>query len=86
MAGQDLGVLLGGAANGVLVVSDPADLPAADLAIVATTSDLHGVADFLLPLLERSYNVLSLCEELAYPWRSHPDLARRSTTRRRRMA
>ncbi|MFF8649632.1 dihydrodipicolinate reductase [Streptomyces griseoluteus] len=77
VAGQDLGMLLGGAANGVVVVSDPADLPAADLAIVATVSDLHRVADVLLPLLERSYNVLSICEELAYPWQSHPGLARR---------
>ncbi|MFF0435633.1 dihydrodipicolinate reductase [Streptomyces sp. NPDC004327] len=77
VAGQDLGVLLDGPANGILVVSDPADLPAADLAIVATTSDLNQVAGTLLPLLERSYNVLSICEELAYPWQSHPDLARR---------
>ena len=77
VAGQDLGVLLGGVANGVVVVSDPAELPAADLAIVATVSDLDRAADVLLPLLECSYNVLSICEELAYPWRSHPDLARR---------
>ncbi|WP_202460328.1 dihydrodipicolinate reductase [Streptomyces sp. SID1328] len=77
VAGQDLGNALGGATNGVVVVSDPADLPAADLAIVATVSNLHRVADVLLPLLERSYNVLSICEELAYPWQSHPGLARR---------
>ncbi|MEU3447481.1 dihydrodipicolinate reductase [Streptomyces thermolilacinus] len=72
VVGQDLGVLLG-----VVVVSDPAGLPAADLAIVATVSDPHRAADVLLPLLERSYNVLSICEEPAHPWRSHPDLARR---------
>ncbi len=77
VAGEDLGVLLGGVANGVVIVSDPAALPVADLAVVATVSDLHRVADTLLPLLERSYNVLSICEELAYPWQSHPDLARR---------
>ncbi|MGW2466916.1 dihydrodipicolinate reductase [Streptomyces bauhiniae] len=77
VVGQDLGVVLGGVPNGVVVVSDLADLPAADLAVVATTSDLNQVAGTLLPLLERSYNVLSICEELAHPWRSHPDLARR---------
>lgn len=77
VVGQDLGVLVGGAATGVRVVSDPVDLPAADLAIVATISDLDQVADTLVPLLERSYNVLSICEELAYPWRSHPEVARR---------
>ncbi|MFJ3660077.1 dihydrodipicolinate reductase [Streptomyces sp. NPDC090119] len=77
VVGQDLGVVLGGAPNGVVVVSDLADLPAADLAVVATTSDLNQVVGTLLPLLERSYNVLSICEELAHPWRSHPELARR---------
>lgn len=77
VVGQDLGVLLGGAPTGVIVAADPANLPPADLAVVATISDLDRVAETLVPLLERSYNVLSICEELAYPWRSHPDVARR---------
>ncbi|WP_409185956.1 hypothetical protein F9C11_17585 [Amycolatopsis sp. VS8301801F10] len=76
LAGQDLGILTGRAANGISVVSDPADLPSADLAVVATASELNKVADTLVPLLERSFNVLSICEELACPWRSHPGLAR----------
>jgi hypothetical protein len=74
--GQDLGVLVGGSAIGIAVVSDPGKLPAGDLAVVATTSDLNQVAQTVIPLLERSYNVLSICEELAYPWRSHPEVAR----------
>lgn len=74
--GVDLGLLAGQGEAGVVVVDDPAALPPADLAIVATTSDLNQVADTLLPLIERSYNVLSLCEELAYPWSSHPAVAR----------
>ncbi|WP_225610563.1 hypothetical protein [Streptomyces sp. H28] len=61
VAGRDLGVLLGGAANGVVVVSDPTGLPAADLAVVATVSDPDRTADALLALPERSYNVLSIC-------------------------
>ena len=77
VAGQDLGVVLGEEPSGVVVVGDPADLPAADLAVVATTSDLNRVADTLMPLLAAGYNVLSICEELGYPWRSHPDIARR---------
>ncbi|MER6973714.1 hypothetical protein ABT304_21810 [Nocardioides sp. NPDC000445] len=77
VAGQDLGVLLGSAPTGVVIEADPANLPAADLAVVATISDLDQVAETLLPLLERAYNVLSICEELAYPWRSHPEVARR---------
>ncbi|MGU3502357.1 dihydrodipicolinate reductase [Mycobacterium sp. C31M] len=74
--GTDLGGLAGSGEIGVTVVDDPACLPPADLAIVATTSDLNHVADTIAPLLERSYNVMSICEELAYPWSSHPELAR----------
>ena len=77
VVGTDLGTLVGSAATGVTVVDDPAGLPQADLAIVATTSDLNHVADTLVPLLERGYNVMSICEELAYPWSSHPEISRR---------
>ncbi len=75
--GQDLGSLLGNATANVTVVEHHESLPPADLAVVATTSDLNQVAQILVPLLERSYNVLSICEELAYPWKSHPELAGR---------
>lgn len=77
MVGSDLGELLGIEHLGMSVVDDPAKLPAADLAIVATTSDLHQIAETLLPLVEAGCNVLSICEELSYPWSSHPDVARR---------
>lgn len=75
--GSDLGTLAGAGVCGVTIIDDLAELPAADLAVVATTSDLNQVADTLLQLLERSFNVLSICEELAYPWISHPDVSRR---------
>lgn len=74
--GADLGALTRLDRTGITVVDDPSRLPPADLAIVATTSDLTPVVDTLVPLLERSYNVMSICEELSYPWRSHPDIAR----------
>ncbi|WP_083872796.1 dihydrodipicolinate reductase [Nocardia testacea] len=77
VVGADLGTLAGLGASGVTVIDEPSRLPAADLAIVATTSDLGVVVDTLVPLLERSYNVMSICEELSYPWSSHPDIARR---------
>ncbi|XVQ08617.1 Gfo/Idh/MocA family oxidoreductase [Spirillospora sp. CA-255316] len=78
--GEDLGVLLHTGSAGVTVTEHIEHLPPADLAIVATTSDLNQVADTLLPLLKRSYNVLSICEELAYPWTSHPEAAERLDT------
>lgn len=77
VVGADLGTLAGLEARAVTVVDDPALLPGADLAIVATTSDLNLVVDTLVPLLERGYNVMSICEELSYPWSSHPEIARR---------
>jgi hypothetical protein len=75
--GTDLGELLEFGSLGVAVVEDIGQLPEADLAIVATTSDLDQVAETLVPLLERSVNVLSICEELAYPWSTHPHVAER---------
>lgn len=75
--GTDLATLAGLDGSGVIVIDDPARLRAADLAIVATTSDLNQAVNTLVPLLEKSYNVMSICEELSYPWSSHPDISRR---------
>lgn len=75
--GADLGAVVGAGSVGVTVVGDLDSLPPADLAVIATTSDLNHVAQTLIPLLRRSYNVMSICEELAYPWHSHPEVARR---------
>ncbi|MDH6198561.1 hypothetical protein M2272_005220 [Mycobacterium frederiksbergense] len=77
LIGTDVGHVLGVGPLGVAVVGDTADLPDADVAIVATTSHVAQVADIAVPLLERSVNVVSICEELAYPWYSHPDVAAR---------
>jgi 4-hydroxy-tetrahydrodipicolinate reductase len=76
IVGADLGSLVGVASTGAVVGNDMAELPEADPAIVATTSDLSGVASTLMPLLERSYNVLSICEELSHPWDTHPGSAK----------
>lgn len=77
LVGRDLGSVLGGDALGVSVVGSAAGLPGADVAIVATSSRLEVVAETAIPLLERGINVVSICEELAYPYLSHPELARR---------
>lgn len=73
----DLGGVLGVGTLDIAIVDDIGMLPPADLAIVATTSDLRQVSETLVPLLERRFNVLSICEELAYPWTSHPEVAAR---------
>jgi 4-hydroxy-tetrahydrodipicolinate reductase len=46
-----------------------------DAAIVTTSSDLELVMPTLRTLLDRGMNVVSTCEELAWPWLRHPVLA-----------
>jgi hypothetical protein len=76
--GRDLGELLGGTAIGVTVSADAAaTLSAArpQLALHATGSTLTRVATQLLAIAEAGVNVVSTCEELAYPWTAQPQLA-----------
>jgi 4-hydroxy-tetrahydrodipicolinate reductase len=52
----------------------------AEVAVVTTASRLHD----LLPILESAakleMNVVSTCEQMVYPWQSHPEVARRIHT------
>ena len=76
--GRDLGELLGGSATGVTVSANAAaTLGAARPAVVlhATSSALASVAPQLLQIAEAGVNVVSTCEELAYPWTAQPQLA-----------
>lgn len=77
--GRDLGEVLGGPAIGVPVVADLDAISAtvAGVAVVATTSLLAALEPTVVPLLERGINVVSICEELGYPWVSHPAIADR---------
>jgi 4-hydroxy-tetrahydrodipicolinate reductase len=76
--GRDLGELLGGAAIGVAISADAAaTLAATRPAVVlhATSSALASVAPQLLQIADAGVNVVSTCEELAYPWTAQPQLA-----------
>lgn len=73
--GKDLGDVLGCGRLGIPVVADVDGLAETDLAVVATTSDLDSVAQTVMLLLERSVNVVSICEQLAFSWQSHPAVA-----------
>lgn len=76
LGGVSLSTVIDGAPSSVTVVPDIAVLTTdVDVAVVATTSRIVDVAALALPLLERSINVVSICEELAYPWNSAPDVA-----------
>ena len=52
----------------------------ADVAILATSSRMEEITPLVLELIGHGLNIVSTCEELVYPWRSHGDLARQIDT------
>ena len=77
--GRDLGEVVGAldAPWGVKISPDAKEVldQAADVVIHSTSSSLSKVMDQLLACLEAESCVVSTCEELAYPYRTHPELA-----------
>lgn len=79
-AGRDLGTLYGlERPLHVAVASEPAavTMNGADVAVVTTVSELRALFPTLERMMEGGLNVVSTCEELAYPWVAEPELARR---------
>ncbi len=78
-AGQDLGTLLGVPPLGVEVTTDAAAAlrESADILIHCTGSRVRTVLPQLEAAVETGLDVVSTCEELAYPWYHHPAEARR---------
>ncbi|MEW6048756.1 MAG: dihydrodipicolinate reductase, partial [Bacillota bacterium] len=77
-AGRDVGALVGGGPLGVRVSAsfEPEKLAGASVALHSTGSRLVAVLDQLLALVESGLDVISTCEELAWPWFHHADQAR----------
>jgi 4-hydroxy-tetrahydrodipicolinate reductase len=76
--GKDLGLLAGAKRRlNVLVTHDirTALNSRPDVVVHSTSSLLRDVSDQLQECLQASTHVLSTCEELAYPFRKHPDLS-----------
>ena len=77
--GRDLGEVTGAtdAPWGVKVSADAKEVleQAADVVIHSTSSSLPKVMDQLLACLEAESCIVSTCEELSYPLRTHPELA-----------
>ncbi len=80
--GRDVGALAGLDDCGLAVSGDleQALTRAADVAIVTTSSRLLDVADTLRCCIDAGCHVVSTCEELVYPWRTSPELAREIDT------
>src|SRR5437899_4019346 len=78
-AGRDLGEVVGAAHApwGIKVSADAAKVlsEAADVVMHSTSSYLSDVAEQLLECLAAESCVVSTCEELAYPFRKHPEIA-----------
>jgi 4-hydroxy-tetrahydrodipicolinate reductase len=78
--GKDLARATGLEEDWGVVVSDQADqvlARKADVVIHSTSSYLKDVVDQIIACVEAGSNVVSTCEELAYPFRKSPELAAR---------
>ena len=77
--GKDLGEVVGAsdAPWGIKVSGDSAGIleQSADVVMHTTSSSLPKVMDQLLAAMEVGSCVVSTCEELSYPYRTHPELA-----------
>jgi hypothetical protein len=76
--GHDLGELVGHAPTGVKVTSDAAETLSAlrpEVVLHATGSSLLRVMPQIQTILDAGANVISTCEELAFPWATQPQLA-----------
>jgi len=77
--GKDLGEVIGAsdAPWGVKVSGDARGVleQSADVVMHTTSSSLPKVADQLLACMDVGSCVVSTCEELSYPYRTHPELA-----------
>ncbi len=84
LAGSDLG-RLAGLTGGLEIpvsgsISDALSNTQADVAVLTTSSRMEDITPQVLELVERGLAVISTCEDLVYPWRTHPDLARQIDT------
>jgi 4-hydroxy-tetrahydrodipicolinate reductase len=79
IAGRDLGTLLGRDPLGIVVEKEIApaiERTKPDVVFHSTASFLADVAKELLESLRTGSSVISTCEELAYPFHRHPELAK----------
>ncbi len=77
--GLDVAELAGLEPIGVEVREDLGDTDSstADLVVLTTLSRLASLTPQIEDCMARGLNVVTTCEELAYPWRRQPELARR---------
>jgi len=79
LIGRDVGEIIGwGSDIGVKVTNDVQGLLKsikADIVCHATATKLEPAYDQIKPFIEAGLNVVSISEELAYPWHKYPELS-----------
>ncbi|MFQ5740661.1 MAG: dihydrodipicolinate reductase [Acidobacteriota bacterium] len=75
--GRDVGDLAGLPPIGVEVSDDPASLAGkgAEIAVLTTVSSLKTAQPQIMDTISQGMNLVSTCEELAYPWLRQADIA-----------
>jgi hypothetical protein len=79
-AGKDLGQLCGIDSLGVTVRDNLADAikdQSVDVALVTTVSSLVALESQVAKLANAKLNIVSTCEELFFPWKTNPEIAKR---------
>lgn len=78
-AGKDLGAVLGVEPIGVKVTSDPKEglSRGGDVALHSTNSFVQESYPQLIEIMEQGYNVISIAEEMAYPFAGERELAQK---------
>jgi len=70
LKGRDMGEYSGLDASGILITNSLDNNRMADVAILATVSDLPRIGPQILALIDAGLSVVSTCEELFYSWES----------------
>ena len=80
LTGKDLGELCGGPASGITIkdsISEAIRKKKPDVAILTTVSDMKRITPQIEEIVAHGIPVVSTCEELSFPWKTSPKLARR---------
>ena len=79
-AGKDLGQLCGIEPLGITIRDNLADAikgQSVDVALVTTVSSIVALESQVAEIANAKLNIVSTCEELFYPWKTNPEVAKR---------
>ncbi len=77
--GKDISELSGVNKKSGIIVKKAGDIfgkEKIDVVVLTTTSSLIKIKSQILEVLNYGINIVSTCEELSYPWKTQPDIAR----------